>query len=206
MTAVTVKSGLIMIGAVLACTAPFVHMLFPKKSIEIVTLEAGYDNGEISETSYVERLEKAKEEQKLFGFSSVRRFWYAIGQPIALFYFSLIFLGFSSRITDNDLKKAARFSGGCMFFISTYYLIWVMWPNQDLPKSLYHLAIALMSMMGAITAVLINRYKSSLTHKIQRLIGFISFEIYNKYIEKKDRDEFIDDSFSVFDEITKNRT
>ncbi len=201
MTGATVKSALIIIGAVLACTAPFVHITLPKKSPAIKALQLQADQGAISDSSYREELTKLKEQQKMLGFSSPRRFWYAMGLPITLFFFATLFLVVMDLISDRGIRAAVRFSGFILFFIAVYHLVWVLWPGQDLPKNLYHLSIAAMAMSAAFLAFAIISHRKGLRAKIERLIRFISIDSYDKYIKVEDRPEYMKDSYEVYDEI-----
>lgn len=193
-----------MFGAVLACTAPYVHMSFPKKSKSILALEQKFESGFISQYQYNEELPKLKEAQKVFGFSNSRRFWYAIGLPLTLFFFAILFLSLTELISEISMKKVCRFAALVLFFTSIYQIIWVLWPNQDLPKTAYHLSIITMSAMATFISHLLIKYRTGLKHKIGRLIRFISVDAYFKYINQEDRDEYLQDSFSVYDDITKS--
>jgi len=203
MTGVTAKSLLIMIGAVMACTAPFVHMTFPKKSNEIIALEYKLEDGKISQPSFDEKIHVLKEEQKMFGFSSPRRFWYALGLPLTLFFFALLFLGIINMVMDKDIRKAIYFSSFILLFISVYHIVWVLWPGEDLPKNLYHLSIVLMSLTASVMANLLIRYRLNLQQRIEKLIHFISIDAYFKYVKQEDRPEYMKDSYDVYDDITK---
>lgn len=204
-TGVGVKSFLIMLGAVLACSAPYIHMFFPHKSESILVLEKKYEQGAILKTQYDTQLVQLKAEQSFMGFTNARRFWYAAGMPTTMFFFAILFLIASEAIGDRNIRRAIRFSSLVFFLISVYQLVWVLWPGQDLPKSMYHLAIAVMSVIATIICYLLTRYKLGLKTKIERLIRFISIEAYFKYIKQEDRQEYLQDSFSVYDEISKSR-
>ncbi len=200
-TGATVKSAFIMMGAVLACTAPFIHMTLPKKSPALVALQLKADQGSLETTFYEKELAKLKEAQKMMGFSSPRRFWYAIGLPITLFFFATLFLLIMDSVNDPSIVNAIRFSAFILLFIAIYHLVWVLLPGQDLPKNLYHLSIAGMSITAAFLAFSMVSHRKTLKSKIERLIRFISVESYDKYISIDDRPEYMKDSYEVYDEI-----
>ena len=84
MTGKKFKLSLIIItlGAVFACTAPFLHMLYSKTNPDIERLKEKLKNDEISTAEYkVQRKPFA-----YFGYDTKKKFWYAIGQPIAILY------------------------------------------------------------------------------------------------------------------------
>lgn len=190
-------------GVVLACAAPYIHILYPKKSKQIVVLEKKLEQNLISKEFYDLELSTIKEEQKLFGFRDARMFWYAFGLPLTMFFFAVLFMFFTSLVSDPSMNIVGRFSAIILFFIASYHIIWILWPRQDLPKSLYHLSIVLIAALATCISLLLIRYKYGLKHKIGKLIRFISVDAYFKYIKQEDRETYIQDSFSVYDDITK---
>jgi len=197
------KFLLIVIGAVLACSAPFVHMLVPKNSEQIVGLEKKYEQNEVSESYYELQLAVLKEDQKLFGYRSPRTFLYAIGTPITMLFFALLVLSITHLIGEQVIRLAIYFSTLCLLFIAVYHIVWIFWPRNDFPKNLYHLSIALMSLFAILIARLLMKYRLSLQSRIEKLIHFISIDAYFKYVKKRDKPEYIKDSYDVYDDIIK---
>ena len=200
---VKAKSLLIVIGAVLSCSAPFIHMLMQNESKEMTTLEIQLNDGEISKEYYDQTYPILKEKQKFFGFSSPRRFWYAMGTPITMLFFALLILTTAHLIGEQTVRKAIYFSSLILLFISTYHIVWVFWPRNDFPKNLYHLSIALMSISTTVVAILLLKYRLGLQSRIEKLIHFISIDAYFKYIKQEDKPEYMKDSYEVYDEIIK---
>lgn len=81
---------LITLGAIFGSIAPFVHIVFPKVSSEIKSLNVRYDEGTISKSEFTIARKLLKEKYSVFGFSNMRRFVYAIGMPIALLFCAII--------------------------------------------------------------------------------------------------------------------
>ncbi|WP_459212014.1 hypothetical protein [Aquimarina rhabdastrellae] len=115
-----VTSIILIVGAVIAITAPFLHIFFVKDSID-----------------------------KFFGFRNIRVFLYIIGQPIVIFVLSL-FLSFISNFIENkDLKKIIRFSSYMFTAVAFYFLIWIFWNKQDLHAYIYYTAVIILSIIGS---------------------------------------------------------
>ena len=178
-------------------------MLTPNKSRPIIDLEKELEQGGISQIHFDTRYQVLKEKQKFFGFSSPRRFWYAIGMPIMVLFFSLLFLNVSSLLPDRSIRKATRFASTIALFIALYFIIYVLWPGQDLPENIYYVSLVSVSVCATALGYFIVNNRFNLTLKIQKLIRFISVDTFVKYVKEEDKDDYLDDSFSVYDDITK---
>ncbi len=197
------RAVIIVLGAVLSGTAPFLHMLAPKKSIEIQLLESNLENGTVSNQDFEELLPILKKKQKYLGYFNFRSFLYAIGTPIAMFYFSILMLVTVNHIEEKLLRQSLRFAFLISLYISSYLIIWVLLPPSDFPKGLYHLSIGLISFGALCLSWFLIAYRNDVRIKIVKLIHFISVETYDKYIRSEDKKSFVKDSYKVYDEITK---
>ncbi len=193
----------IILGAVIACSAPFLHKLAPKTSSKIKALEKSFKKGTIDEAYFNSELEILKEEFKTFGYSTPRKFWYVIGKPLTMLYFAFLLLFVYKDLNSAHLRKALYVSSLVLLYISTYNIIWAIWPGYDLPDSTYYFSMALMSLMATVLSLSWLKYRQSLKHKIGLLIDFILTDVYKKYIRKEHTPDYIEDSYSVFDKIRK---
>lgn len=198
-----VKKYLLVLGAVLACSAPFIHMLFPKTNAKVVELRIDLDNGLITQESYDEKTAVLIQDARTFGFPNARKFWYAIGKPLLLLYVSFYLIFLYPLISDKVLKESTKIFSSLLCFVAFYFVVWTFWYRGDLPKPLYYAAIGIASIAGAGIANLTINYKYGLKLKIQLLIKFISVDAYDKYVKEEDREEYMDDSYTVYKEITK---
>ncbi len=190
-------------GVVIGCTAPFIHYWIPKESAEIRILKKEFEKKELSSTHYEQQLSFLKEKQKFLGFPNIRSFWYASGLPITLFIFALILTSIKSVIRDTGYQKIVNFAASALLFVSLYHLIWILWPGKDLPNSVYYTAIVFMAILGSILSRYIVLQRFGVWTKIGVLMEFISVKVYSDYIDKADRRSFTEDSFEVYDKITK---
>ncbi len=202
MIGIEAKSVIIVLGALLSGTAPFVHMLAPRDSPEIVQLEAKLDSGDITEAEYNSALPVLKKEQKYLGYFNFRSFLYAIGTPIAMFYFSLLMLIAVNNIQEKLLRKSMRFAFLISIYISSYLICWVIFPRSDFPDGMYHFSLGVMALATLAFSWFLIAYKNDVREKIVKLIHFISIDTYTKYIRQEDKREFMNDSYKVYDDIT----
>lgn len=169
----------------------------------MIALEEKLEEGKVTQDYYDKNYPLLKEAQKFFGFSSPRRFWYAIGMPLMVLYFSLLFLSVVNLLPDKSIRKAIRFACTISLFIGLYFTIYVLWPGTDFPESLYYVSLLLMSLMATSMGYFLVNYRLSLTLKIRRLVRFITIEAFGKYVRKEDQEKYLDDSFEVYDDILK---
>ncbi|WP_378177866.1 hypothetical protein [Aquimarina sp. SS2-1] len=168
---------IIVIGAILGSTAPFIHILYPKTTPDVIALNKSYDEGKISKDLYLIQKKELKEKYKVFGFTNKRRFLFAIGLPIALFVCSFILLYLSRFISEKSAKKGSIIAGITFQFTSIYFVAWVLWPytyeERDFSKSAYYLVIVLSSILITITLFQFQKSLSNYNTKIRELIHFI---------------------------------
>ncbi|VAW10395.1 hypothetical protein MNBD_BACTEROID03-2477 [hydrothermal vent metagenome] len=193
----------LILGAVLACTAPFVHMLFPVKSNDIFALELQLENELIAQELFDIKLSELKKEQKFVGFSNQRTFWFAIGKPILILYVAIYLLFIYPSISDKYLQKSTKILAFLTTFITMYFIIWTLWYRADFPKQFYYLSIGIASVTGTFVAAMVIDYRQNLRLKIEKPIHFISIDAYTKYVQKDDRPDYMKDSYEVYDETIK---
>lgn len=151
----------------LSSTSPFWHIKF----------EPGVKNG-------------------VFGFSSLRSFFYTFGTHFILFGASVFFMWILHLIPNVDeLTKKVKKIGyiGVLIYcsVSIYYLLYVFidTSNSPYPDSYYEFTFILLSMIGA-----------GLTYKVFRLFEYVKTQ---RAIKEKDTEEFINSSLELMDELKK---
>ena len=84
---------------------------------------------------------------KVFGFKNFRTFRaYVIGLPSSLMVCSFLLLYISLK-TKYSIGRLAS----CLFLYSSFFqFIWIFWDAPDLPKTLYHISIAIGSFFAFI--------------------------------------------------------
>ncbi len=193
----------IIVGAILSSAAPFLHMLFPIHSTEIVQLKKLYEQNLVDEQTYTNQLNILKQKQAFVGFPNFRTFLYNIGKPITLLYFSLLLIGIYPFITEIYIRKAAKFSSTILGFVSFYFTIWVFWYRGDLPKFTYYTAIGVIAILSTFLAIALINHRKNLLLKIQQLIEFIVVDTRNKYIPKEKETAYVEDVFHTLDKVNK---
>ncbi len=168
---------IIVMGAILGSVAPFIHIFYPKTAHEVLVLNIKYEEGKITKAKYLEDKKVLKKKYETFGFSTKRRFLFAIGLPLALFCCSMILLYVSQFITNSPVKRGSIFAGLSFQFTAIYFIVWTLWAytyeEKDFSKSAYYSIIVLSSILMTFT---IYQFQKSISHnnsKIRELIGFI---------------------------------
>ncbi|WP_025740825.1 MULTISPECIES: hypothetical protein [Aquimarina] len=199
----TVRISILIIGAVFACTAPFIHIFYPKKHPDFVVYEKQLEQNKLSEESYILKVETLKTSEKFIGFSNIRKFWYAAGKPIAMLYFAILLVYiYPFIIVDKYIRWIVGISASLFLFISIYFITWTLWHRQDFPKHLYYWAIGLVALIGTIISVLINRYNIKRQKNLHSWLYFVVRDIKQKYISAEDKEQFVRD---YTDQIEKLR-
>lgn len=188
LTTETIKiySILLFIGVVFSCSAPFIHMFY-KNTINkpLIELKKEYKAKKIERAEYI--LKKSK--ITYFGYTNKRKFWYAIGKPIAMLFFSLILLYASAHIKTKEVKKNIQICFLLCSSTSFYFLIWAFWYRADFPEYLYYIAIGFCSVISSIIIYLISERE-----KIVRL---------NKTKAQEESKEFEQKALSFINEMNK---
>ena len=138
---------------VFCCTAPFIHILLDKKSPQFDLLDAQLESKELTQANYEAAVEQLKESEKYFGFTNKRKFWYAIGKPIAMTYVSFMLLFLSGYVNDPKVSGIANISGILFFSISMYFVVWTFWDRQDFPATAYFVSIGVISIASTFLAL-----------------------------------------------------
>ncbi len=193
---------ILIIGAVFACTAPFIHIFYPVKHANFEVYENQLQNNIISQADYDLKIEKLEKEESFVGFSNIRKFWYAIGKPITMLYFSLLLIYIEPFIMlDKHIKLLVRIAAALFVFISIYFITWTLWYRQDFPKTLYYLMIGLVSLMGSSLSILISNYNRKRQKNLHSLMNFIVIDVKKKYISAEDKKKFVEDYINEIEKL-----
>lgn len=192
-------SILLIIGAVLACSAPFVHkVLDNSKNTSLQKVRKEYKSGIIDRVTFIIK----KREVTYFGYTTPRKFWYAIGKPITMLYFSFILMYASFFIGDVSLKKTFKNISILGVFISFYFLIWAFWYMGDFPEYLYFLSIGFVSILSTVFSYRLIASRNHILEKIRLLTGHIVIK-GKKHVPDENRKEYVKDYLETFNKITK---
>ncbi|WP_160111982.1 hypothetical protein [Aquimarina sp. AU58] len=201
---------MIILGAVLGSIAPFLHIFYPKTTVEVLELNKRYDEGKISKQEYLVNKKVLKEKYKVFGFTNKRRFLFAIGLPIALFCCSFILIYISRYINDRNARRATISSGLLFQFTSIYFIAWVLWPytyeERDFSRSAYYTVIVFSSILMTLTIFQFQKSLSSYNAKIRELVSFIAGTRQQFFvnIEKHESEKEIEIQKKKFDQEMYN--
>ena len=186
---------------VFCCTAPFIHILLDKKSPQFDLLDAQLESKELTQANYEAAVEQLKESEKYFGFTNKRKFWYAIGKPIAMTYVSFMLLFLSGYVNDPKVSGIANISGVLFFSISMYFVVWTFWDRQDFPATAYFVSIGVISIASTFLALKYLKHQTMiyeyLIENIRKLTGFIQRDVRTKYVNESDRKEYTKDVVNV---------
>jgi len=178
------------------------HMFFPKNSKEIVNLKKSYKQDQISKETYTDQLKILKEKQKFIGFPNQRTFWYNMGKPITLLYFSLLLIGIYPFLSDKYLRRAVKFSAIIMGFVSFFFIIWVLWDRNDLPKTAYYIAMGIIAILSTFLAISLINHRNSLLARIRLLTSFIVLK-GKLYVSKKNEEAYFRAYMETFRKLIK---
>ncbi|WP_062056108.1 hypothetical protein [Aquimarina longa] len=204
------KPLFILVFAVFAFTAPFIHIFYPKKDILLIKeeaiLTAKFETKSISEEQYKVCSQELVNSYKVFGFNNIRKFWYAAGRNICMLFFSFILMYTTFFITDKEVKKITLTCAFLFMGISTYYVIWTFWWRQDFPKQAYFMAIGVASLLSTLMSYFVlGHFNKILTYlsNIHKLTDFIISDVKEKYIDKKKEKDYTVDVIKVIDSLKK---
>ncbi len=195
-------SIIIVLGAILAGTAPFIHMFFPKESTEIINLKKSYKQDQINKETYSIQLKALKEKQKFIGFPNQRTFWYNMGKPITLLYFSLLLMGIYPFIGEEYLRKAIQFSAVILGFVSFYFITWVLWDRNDFPKTAYYMAMGIIAVLSTFLAIFLINHRKSLLSKIRLLTSFIVLK-GKSHVPEENKKAYVKDYLKTFKKLVE---
>lgn len=203
---------IVITGAVLGSSAPFIHITFPKTDHSDITLQSSYDKKEISVEIFKQQKEILKANR--FGFKSIRSFLFALGFPFTLLCSSLVLLYASKHINDKMVKKGILTASIAFQFTAIYFIIWTvtahLFKAKDFDRSVYYLMMALSSIL--VTIAIVRFFISKLNHKYQiaTLIDFIvniRKELFhtksNEHNITTKKKEFDNNMYETFEKIVK---
>lgn len=189
-----IKIITLILGAVFACTAPFIHIFYHKKHPDFAVFDKQLEQNELSQETYELKVETLKASEKFIGFSNIRKFWYAAGKPIAMLYFAILLVYiYPFIILDKQVRWIVGVSASLFLFISLYFITWTLWHRQDFPKHLYYWAIGLVALVGTGISILINSYHIKRQKNLHAWLYFVIRDIKRKYISAEDKEQFIRD-------------
>ncbi len=197
---------LFFIFSVLGACAPFTHIFLPKKAAEKIELENSYNEGSISKDYYLTKRKELKDKYKFAGFTNARRFMFAFGFPLALFFCSLTLLYSTKFINDKSAKKGIYFAFYCFQFTSIYFMGWILWSykkESDFSIEFYYLALILVSVIISISNFYIINGRLSLKERLLLNIRLLTrFIVTNKPEENKE--EYVKRYVETFKKLKKN--
>ncbi len=189
-----IKIITLILGAVFACTAPFIHIFYPKKHSDFALYAKQLEEKTISETVYEQKVETLEASEKFIGFTNMRKFWYAAGKPIAMLYFAILLVYiYPFIILDKQVRWIVGISASLFLFISLYFVTWTLWHRQDFPKQLYYWAIGLVALVGTGISILINSYHIKRQKNLHNWLYFVIRDVKRKYVSAEDKEQFIKD-------------
>ncbi len=187
------KTVVIIIGAILSCIAPFFHIVFPIVPDTVAAIEYKIEHSETYKPLFEKELILAKEEAKVMGFNSTRKFWYAIGKSITMFYFSFVIMLSLRSIGDKYMRKALQVSSIILMTIAVYFITWALWAAGDFPKTYYYIIIGVISILSTWMSFSLIQHFSRVQLMVKRLLDYIIIQIDDKYIPKDKKEAYLKD-------------
>jgi hypothetical protein len=186
------KTLFILVWAIFAFTAPFIHIFYPKKDPGLIkkeaVLAAKLESNSINKEQYDIWYQEVKNSYKVFGFTNIRKFWYAAGRSISMFFFSFIMMYVTFFITEKEVKRIATVCAFLFMGISTYFIVWSFWWRQDFPKLAYFIAIGVVSLLSTLITYFIMGHSNKILiylSNIHKLTDFLTRDVEVKYVDKK---------------------
>ena len=143
-----------------------------------------------------ENLEKIKNQERFFGFRSIKRFMGEFGLVLGLFIYALINLFRSFYFEHKNIGM--KFLHGLIISVAMFYFFW-MFEYSDFSKITYYLMTLLSAGIVVLAVYLITKYQdhyiNRLKDKISRLVAF-SF-LHTKQEKKPEM-------LNLFKELSKN--
>ncbi len=159
----------IMLGALLACIVPFIHVMLPKVPHLVSEIQKEIAVSETPNPELEKQLAIAKEKVKVRGFNTARSFWYAIGQPITMFYFSFVIMLSLRSIGDKYMRQALQVSSIILMTIAVYFITWALWAAGDFPKTYYYIIIGVISILSTWMSFSLIQHFSRVQLMVKRL-------------------------------------
>ncbi|PKH49512.1 hypothetical protein CXF68_01880 [Tenacibaculum sp. Bg11-29] len=194
---VKISAAILVIGAVLACSAPFVHIMFPNtKNTQLEQVKKDYKLGKLERKEYITR----KREVTYFGYTNLRKFWYSTGKPISMLYFSILILYSSFYINVKEIKNALRIASTLAILISFYFIIWAFWYRADFPEELYYLVIGIVSILSTVVSYNMIKSRNQILNKIKLLTNHIVLKGKN-HVPNENKKEYVKDYLKTFEKL-----
>lgn len=188
---------ILFMGAILACSAPFIHIFYPNtKNVRLEEVKKKYKEKELTREQYIEQ----RIAVTYFGYQNMRKFWYSIGKPLSMVYFSFLLMYSSFYINEKQLKKAIQLGSFMAALVSTYFIIWAFWYRADFEEHLYFIAIGIISILSTATSFRIIKQRNSILDKIRILTNHIVFK-GKKHVPQENKKEYVKDYLETFNKI-----
>ncbi|MEM9687258.1 MAG: hypothetical protein AAF934_10105 [Bacteroidota bacterium] len=171
-------------------------MLYPKTDPNIEQLREKLESGEISRAEF----KIQKKPYTFFGYETKKRFWYAIGQPLTILYFSLMLLYTSTYIVFKELKILLRIATFIGASISFYFIVWTFWYRGDFPLKAYYISIGIISLLSAYVSYLLIVFRDTLLVKIKILTSFI-VEKGRSHVPKENEEAYVSDYLETLEKL-----
>jgi len=141
-------------------------------------------------------LKEKVDENRIFGWKTLRVFLVGFGIRLPYLLFSLIisFLIFKIKTDDKTLKKAFVYLQIGAYTTTFYNLAWCFWYSQDYPLETYRYAIIIVSALVATSVVYFISYRELFTMRLQKIVNALSrFTIIDarKYIKPESEKEYV---------------
>ncbi len=164
------------------------------------------DKSELLKKEYYATLKK----DKVFGFRNIKIFLGHLGMPIVSIALALCLLFLFLKEDNLFFRKVSLWFSIVGLISGLFYVIWVFYPSPDVPEWAYILLLFLFSIIGTVLMYFVSRYlyklsEIDLVFKVQNLLNYINFDIKRKYINKNDREEYMDDFLGEIDKLYKKR-
>jgi len=178
------------LGAILACSAPFLHTFLPKK--EPIVIEIQNEIEEMGETPIlVQKLKEAKIESRFFNFPTKRRFAYNIGKPITMLYFGMVLIFILPSILDKNIRRVLLVGSLMLVGIGTYFIAWCLWVRNDFPVEAYYSCMAVIAITAPFLSYFLINFKKGLRGIIKDLFEYIIIDINDQYISEDQKKDYI---------------
>ena len=158
--------------------------------------------------SYQKELSIVKDNNRIFGWLTLRQFLVGFGVRLPYLFFTLLIVYLIQKINTEDkhLKRAFTFMQIALFTISFYLLIWVFWDMQDFPKGYYYATSLFLGFLASIASVSFLKYRKELEVKLKSAINrLIVFIIKSEtHLEKEStRKQYYREYMAEFKQIVK---
>ena len=184
----------------------------------LIQLKADYKRGKITAESYIQRADElnitllgAKEkydklikikedDNRVFGWLTMRKFLNGFGVRVPYFLFSLIISYLISIINtkEKSLKITFTFLQLSCYTISSYLIIWCFWYSQDYPLSSYRFtALAISALVSFSLYFFIKSRRDSLVQKLERL-KYVIRNLFDFILMDSKEEDFVKEDKKVY--------